>query len=130
MLIEALHVQGDVDQMAKQGVVDQMAKQSIDAKEALSPAPAGSEDVMKTYTGMAVQQPGEAFKVWEYKAGPLAPNDVEIKVRINSVALCHMACISTRRQERVEQGCTSKGDSIALCMRFAGCLCATTTQRV
>jgi len=65
-----------------------MAKQSIDVKEALAPAPAGSEDVMHTYSGMAVQKPGEAFKVWEYKAGPLAPNDVEIKVRTNPVALC------------------------------------------
>jgi hypothetical protein len=33
-----------------------------------------------TYKGMAVQKPGEEFKLWEYQAGPMDPNDVEIKV--------------------------------------------------
>lgn len=27
-----------------------------------------------------MQKPGEDFKLWEYEAGPLQPNDVEIKV--------------------------------------------------
>lgn len=35
------------------------------------------------YKGMAVQKPGEEFKLWEYIPGPLDPNDVEIKVGHN-----------------------------------------------
>lgn len=42
---------------------------------------AATSQAGKTYKGMAVQKPGEEFKLWEYQPGPLSPNDVEIKVR-------------------------------------------------
>ena len=59
----------------------QAAKQSSSAVTAHASAPAGPSDVLQTYKGLAVQGPGEEFKLWEYEAGPLDPNDVEIKVR-------------------------------------------------
>lgn len=48
---------------------------------------AATSQAGRTYKGMAVQKPGEDFKVWEYQPGPLSPNDVEIKVTHNG--LCH-----------------------------------------
>lgn len=49
------------------------------AAEKASSAP--SSAATRTYRGMAVHKPGEDFKIWEYQAGPLDPNGVEIKVR-------------------------------------------------
>lgn len=39
------------------------------------------------YKGYAVHKPHEKFELWEYEPGPLAPNDIEIKVTHNG--LCH-----------------------------------------
>lgn len=33
------------------------------------------------YKGYAVHKPHEKFELWEYEPGPLAPNDIEIKVK-------------------------------------------------
>jgi hypothetical protein len=32
------------------------------------------------YKGYAVHKPHEKFELWEYEPGPLAPNNIEIKV--------------------------------------------------
>lgn len=52
-------------------------------------ATAAGAQAVRTYKGMAVQKPGEEFKVWEYQAGPLDPNDVEIKVRMGNINCCN-----------------------------------------
>lgn len=38
-----------------------------------------------------MQKPGEDFKLWEYQAGPLDPNDVEIKVGVGALAASRKA---------------------------------------